>query len=156
MSIFFISDLHLGHKSILNFSPNRGGHNIYEHDEWVIDSINSLVGKRDVLYILGDLVFDREKLPFLGRIKGQKFFVLGNHDKFPVEEYMKYGTVRSGIYKYKGLWLTHCPIHPAELRDKKNVHGHVHNNSLEDRMYVNVCVEALHGRPISLEQVRDR
>ena len=33
---FFIGDLHLGHKKILDFSPQRGGTNVDEHNEWII------------------------------------------------------------------------------------------------------------------------
>ena len=60
MSTYFISDLHLGHKGILNFSPDRYGDSVYEHDEYQISQIYSTVGKRDILFILGDVQIEVE------------------------------------------------------------------------------------------------
>lgn len=150
--IYFISDLHLGHKNILKFSPERHGSTIEEHDDWIIEICSGLT-KRNILYILGDISWTREGLARLEEIKAQKNFILGNHDGFRVEEYMKYGRVLPGLYKYKGFWLSHAPVHPVELRGCKNIHGHVHSNTLPDERYINVSVENFR-RPISLEELR--
>ena len=41
--IYFIADLHFGHKKILKFSSEyRAGANVDEHDEWIIDRWNSV------------------------------------------------------------------------------------------------------------------
>lgn len=56
------------------------------------------------------------------------------------------------MVKYKNLWLTHAPIHPDELRGKKNVHGHCHGHILNDKRYINVCVEHA-DRPIPIEEI---
>jgi len=154
MSTYFISDLHLGHSNIFSFSPNRFGSNIDQHDRWVIDSINSVVKPRDLLYILGDVAFDLTKLDLLNSIPCQKKLIIGNHDKFPLEVYNKYFVSVHGFQKYKEFWLSHCPIHPAELRGKINIHGHCHNNVIPDSHYINVGVEQLNSIPISLEQIR--
>lgn len=165
---YLISDLHLGHKKILDFSPERGGSTVEEHDEWIIEQWNSVVKKRDTVYVLGDIAFSREGLAKCSKLRGNKQCILGNHDLFTVEEYMKYFRVRPGIFKYKGFWLSHAPIHPHELRGKKNIHGHVHSNSVKaeyrqplcnlmndlDHRYINVCVEALNGVPISIEEIK--
>lgn len=152
--IFFISDLHIGHKNILNFSPCRYGENINEHDRWIIAQWNSVVRPKDIVYCLGDVVFDINKIEMLNELNGQKMLVRGNHDKFPIEVYLKYFNNIYGMLGYKGFWLSHCPIHPDELRGKRNIHGHVHNSSIPDDRYINVCVEALNGVPISLDQLR--
>lgn len=157
--IFFISDLHLGHKRILDpeFSRDyREGSNIEEHDEWIIERWNSVINKRDVVYCLGDLAFSRDALKKCSRLKGDKNLILGNHDKFRIEEYQAYFKLRPSLFKYKGFWLSHAPIHPAELRGLKNIHGHVHHRSIGelttpsfiDDRYINVCVEALKGVPM--------
>lgn len=162
-SIFFISDLHLGHKNILNFSGNlRDGSNSWEHDCILITKISSTVTKRDTLFILGDACFDMERMNLLEEIPATKILVRGNHDNFQDGVYHKYFKSIEGIVKHKRrYWLTHCPIHPQELRGKQNIHGHVHfntvlNNQLKrDERYINVCVEACDGFPVSYEDIRD-
>lgn len=158
---YFISDPHFGHKNLLAWTSTFRGDckTMGQHDEWLISQINSVVRKRDNLYILGDLCWTRSELTILGELNGNKNFILGNHDKFDVEEYSKYGRVRPGIMAYKGYWLSHAPIHPDELRGRPNIHGHVHTHTVRntygeiDKRYVNVCVEALNGIPIDIRSI---
>lgn len=168
--VMFISDLHLGHKNLIegkkfsfDFGRFRVGETIEEHDEKLVDRIASSVNKRDILYILGDVVVfhkDVSKLHMLSRIPGELRLVLGNHDLFPVKEYFGIFNQIEGFMKYKKSWLSHCPVHPAELFNKFNIHGHVHINSIPDfdgesydKRYINVCVEALNGYPISYQDI---
>ena len=60
-----------------------------------------------------------------------------------------------GFVKYKDYWLSHCPIHPNELRGKYNLHGHVHNKTVEDVRYFNCSLENIDYTPISLDQIRE-
>ena len=66
-----------------------------------------------------------------------------------------------GLEKYKGAWLSHAPIHPAELRGKINIHGHVHYaNVLDetgklDNRYFNVSLENTGGCPIALNVIKE-
>jgi len=153
-NVFFISDLHLGHKAILQFAPSRGGTSVEEHDEWLMEQWNHVVQKRDVVWVLGDVAFTKEALPILRYMKGQKHLILGNHDRYPLDEYLKYfAVIRPGLWRYKRMWLSHCPIHPAELRGLPNVHGHVHNATLDDPRYFNACVENVQGVPILLQDL---
>jgi len=157
--VYFISDLHLGHKSICEFSgPARGGvTTVDEHDNYIIDRWNSIVTKHDLVYVLGDVCFDMKSLPCLKEMKGTKHLIYGNHDKFSHGVYTKYFNKIHGFMKYKGTaWLSHAPIHPMELRGKPNIHGHVHANSIPDPRYINVSVEALRGVPIVWEEIVSR
>lgn len=152
---FFISDLHLGHKNIIIFErEKRFGQTIEEHNEWLVTNWNSVVGKNDRVYVLGDVAFGHENLKYLTRMNGQKFLIRGNHDAGDLTHYTPYFQNIYGILKYKGFWLTHAPVHPQQLRDKFNIHGHVHSHTLDDMRYINVCVENLAGVPISLETIR--
>lgn len=159
-NVFFIGDLHLDHKNILNFSPMRGGTNVEEHNEWIITQWNSVVRKNDKVWVCGDVCFSNESLKLLDRMAGYKNLVRGNHDKQSSFTYLKYFNHINGIIKVHGYWVTHAPIHPQELRGKKNIHGHVHSNSIRlesgelDDRYINVSVENIHGTPISLEQIK--
>lgn len=154
-NVFAISDLHLDHRRILEFSPSRGGSNIDEHNEWLVAQWNSVVQKRDVVYVLGDVAFSKESMGlYLPRMKGQKFLVRGNHDKFDPQLYLQHFANIYGIIKKHGYWMSHAPIHPQELREKRNIHGHVHSKTIPDDRYINVCVEALNGVPLCLEDIK--
>jgi len=159
---FFISDLHIGHKNILKFSGDyRDGDTVDEHDHTLIVKYNSRVRKRDVCYILGDVCFDIKKMEYFDELNGTKILMLGNHDLFQLGVYQKYFDDIIGFSKKCGFWLSHAPMHPAELRGKQNIHGHVHANSIRnayseyDKRYINVCCEVNNGYPISLDEIRD-
>ena len=154
--IYFISDLHLGHKRILQFAGQyRDGSNVEEHDDWIVKQWNSIVRKRDKVYVLGDVAFTPEGLARLSEMNGTKILIRGNHDEFPIKEYLKYFQEVYGLTSYKGFWLSHCPIHPVEIRGRKgNIHGHVHQNVLPDKRYFPVCVEQCRGVPISFEEIK--
>lgn len=61
-----------------------------------------------------------------------------------------------GLLKYKEFWLSHAPLHPDELRGKKNVHGHVHTESVNDLNYLNVSVDSsfMNFFPRTLHEIR--
>lgn len=162
--VYFISDLHLGHKSILNFSPDRGGTDMESHSEWLVDQWNSVVTKQDLVWVLGDVCFDAAHMAYLKKMRGTKHLILGNHDKFTLKEYFQYFNKVHGFKKYKGAWLSHAPIHDGSLRKGINIHGHLHANSVKtydftidgmipDKRYFNVSVEPLNGIPVSYEQI---
>lgn len=60
------------------------------------------------------------------------------------------------LFKYKDFWLSHCPLHPNELRGKKNIHGHVHFQSIPDSRYFNTSLENINYTPINVEEIRKR
>lgn len=152
--VFFISDLHLGHRNILKFvGPLRGGTNVDEHDEWLVEQWNRVVHKRDLVWVLGDVAFEITKMPMLDRMYGTKKLVLGNHDMFDLGVYRKHFSKIYGLVSHRKYWLSHAPMHPAELRGRKNIHGHMHKEKLDDDRYINVCVEQSYGIPRTLEQL---
>lgn len=151
--IRYIADLHLGHE---NMAQKRGFANSAEHDEHVIAKWNSVVSKRDITYILGDISMEK-KAPYhlLGRLNGVKYVVLGNHDRRQdVQALLKYVNGVSGIVKHKNHWLTHCPVHPFELdRVEGNIHGHVHENVLFHSKYFCASCEAVDFTPRTLQEL---
>lgn len=165
--VFVISDLHFGHKRITDFTCElgksyRAGSSCTENMQNIITNWNSVVGKRDLVWVLGDIAFTQEGYDALGELSGRKKMVRGNHDdSFTTQEWLKHFETVEGITQYKGFWLTHAPIHPNELRGKRNVHGHVHHNSIVnsytgdlDQRYVNVCCEAIGETPILFNDIR--
>jgi calcineurin-like phosphoesterase family protein len=154
---YFISDLHSGHKNILKYEPEaRPYATLEEHDEAIIDGINSVVRAKDILYILGDVAFGKGNLHQLSKINAKRLILIrGNHDVYKTEEYLLYFEHVYGIVKYKNFWLTHAPIHDSELRGCYNIHGHLHSRVIDDPRYINVCVEHVRT-PISLDEIRSK
>lgn len=154
--VFHISDLHLGHKLMVKpeLTMHRcGSDDIEHHDEWIVEQWNKVVKKQDLVWVHGDVCFDKKKLPLLKKMYGSKHLILGNHDEFPLKDYEMYFNKIHGFWKYKGSWLSHAPVHPNQLRNKWNIHGHVHTATIPDLRYFNVSVEALKGIPISRETI---
>ena len=80
---YFISDLHLAHRNILKFSPNRLGHSVdsvEDHDSIILSRIFCTMTKRDILYILGDVAFSEDKLELLDQIPGRKVLIMRRHN----------------------------------------------------------------------------
>lgn len=165
MFISFLTYINLGHDSILKFAKEyrSWADTVLEHDHILIERIRSVCrSKRDILYILGDVAMDVTKLEMLDEIPAKKILVRGNHDNYDIKEYLKYFDKVEGFVRYKQSWLSHCPIHPDELRGRVNVHGHVHGNSIRnkytleyDPRYVNVCVENCDGYPVNFADILD-
>lgn len=157
--VWFCSDLHIGHKAINNFSPYRLGFkpkDIDEHDEHIFHVLRSTISKRDTTFFLGDICFDIDKMKEFADIPGTKHLIFGNHDKFDLGVYLKHFNFVHGFRTYKEFWISHAPIHPQELRGRKNIHGHVHPNTIPDENYVNICPENLDGRVlVNLTDIRD-
>jgi calcineurin-like phosphoesterase family protein len=91
-------------------------------------------------------------------LPGKKILIRGNHDTLPTLAYLHYFDEVYGLLKYKEFWLSHAPIHPDELRNKINLHGHVHYATIPDKRYFNCCPENLYpsfgSYLISLEDIR--
>ena len=152
--VFVISDLHLSHK---NMAINRGFKDEIEHDEYIIKTWNSIVTEKDTVYVLGDITMQKTSpYKLLTRLKGVINVVLGNHDyKNHSKELLNYVNSVAGMIEYKGFILTHYPVHPSQLefRYSKNIHGHVHTNSLNDSRYINVCCEVIDYKPVLISEL---
>lgn len=154
----FISDLHFHHK---NMAIKRGFSCEEEMNEFIVSQWNKVVSKKDVTWILGDITMEKSNYEILNRLNGIKKVILGNHDEPQhIPELLKYVNSVCGMFKYKHkelgqVFLTHCPIHPSELdyRVTYNIHGHVHENSLDDAKYINVSCEAVDYQPKLLTEL---
>lgn len=79
-NIFFTSDTHFDHANVIKYS-NRPFSSKEEMNEAMIERWNSAVGKRDIVYHLGDFAFSRTPENFFNRLNGNKHLILGNHDR---------------------------------------------------------------------------
>lgn len=154
----YISDLHFHHK---NMAIKRGFKDENEMNEHIISQWNKVVSKKDVTYILGDITMEKSNYEILNRLNGIKKVILGNHDEPQhVPELLKYvNNVASMRYlkdkQFGNIIFTHAPIHPCELeyRYTINIHGHVHENTLPDKRYINVSAEVIDYTPKLLSEL---
>lgn len=151
--IWFTSDLHFGHRRILNFVPNRikefnlnlEEENVIEtHDNLLIEKWNNTISKHDIVYILGDVSFvssdDTKKI--LEKLNGKKHLIIGNHDSpcsglgnyFVSTSQIKEVTFKKIHYSFLDedlhCILCHYPLIAWNRRMHGSVmlHGHTHGS----------------------------
>lgn len=155
--IFFIADCHFGHKGIITFSGTkeyRPFATIEEHDAELVKRWNGIVGKNDMVYVLGDFCFGKRNMPIAKELKGYKKLVMGNHDMYATADYLEYFNKCYGAVEYKGAILTHIPVHENQFsRYYMNIHGHLHHNKLPDHRYFNVSAEQINLTPIPYDEI---
>lgn len=131
---YVTSDLHFWHKRILELQKEtRPFNTVEEMNEHIIQSWNSLVSENDTIYHLGDFSFagKSKTVSILDRLKGNKVFIIGNHDKRTKNILEDYGLTfyykkirRGGTH----IILFHFPITFWDMCDHGSVHlfGHMH------------------------------
>lgn len=159
--MYLTSDLHLGHRSVHKYRTQFSS--AEEHHEAVFDNTASAVNKRDTLWLLGDVAFDRYWLERIKGIRCHKVLVCGNHDRDRNITMKDLCEVYDKIYalqSHRNMWFTHCPIHPQEIRGREAViHGHLHDKLIPDDRYINVCLEHTDFRPVKfcdILELRDK
>lgn len=165
--IWFTSDSHFGHKNILKFTDKDGNlirkfSSVDEMDEHMIDQWNKNVKKGDKVYHLGDITFDKSKFPkIINGLNGSKRITFGNHDDIKFLSsggwfQKQYVTRRFDEF---GFMCSHYPLHHEQFfnhRQNKQmfcIHGHVHGNSLDDKLFINVSVEVTDYRPLHIDEI---
>lgn len=136
--IYFISDLHFGHKNCLSFD-NRPFLTIEEQDEAIIKNWNKVVSKEDTVWILGDFSWYSESktLEIFNKLNGTKNLVIGNHDekllkkssiKALFQEIVPYKELK--LEEYGTVVLSHYPIpcFNKHYYGAYHLYGHVHNS----------------------------
>lgn len=164
---YFISDLHIGHQTAIDFrlqdmaSLNAG------HDQLLMDNISEIMlsskTRKHTLWLGGDDCVTTKGMDFLEYLltKGCRINkLLGNHDtenKEKREELTRLLPLCNqfhGLVKMGEFWISHAPIHPCHLRGRKNIHGHLHEKTIIDPNYVNISAENVMYKPVSLSEIR--
>lgn len=158
MSKYWTSDLHFGHKNILNYD-GRPWSTVEEMEVALIKNINDTVKADDELYILGDITLHSKPaviIDLMNRIHCKnKFLIKGNHDTIKsdavncftwIKDYyrLKFQTdekemenlpeslktiIRLNKYKIRFV-MSHFPMCSWDGKERGDFHlfGHVHNN----------------------------
>lgn len=179
VNIFFTSDLHFGHKNIINFC-NRPWKTTEEMDEALIANWNSVVGEKDIVFDLGDFAFatsGRWK-DILQRLNGKHYLILGNHDvvRWPSDKTMQlFERVEQQMIIYidnRCIYLNHYPYlcYGGSWKNPEQavwqLYGHVHtcpnsSGADDERMIYkfpyqyDVGVDNNNYTPVSFKQVKD-
>ena len=168
MTLFLIADTHFGHSKACSFLDKnnqriRPWDSVEEMDEAMVQNGNKVVGPKDTVYHLGDVVIPRKSLSILSRLNGKKALVRGNHDIYKLSDYSPYFYDIRGAHVKDRYLMTHIPCHRDSVSESyiANIHGHLHCNTVTkdgepDPLYFCVCVEQIDFTPIPWEVVRDR
>lgn len=162
--IYFISDLHFGHKNCLNFD-NRPFLTIEEQDEAIIKNWNKVVSKEDTVWILGDFSWYSESktLEIFNKLNGTKNLVIGNHDekllkkssiKALFQEIVPYKELK--LEEYGTVVLSHYPIpcFNKHYYGAYHLYGHVHNSYEWNMMeHIKKEMEELYTVPCNMYNV---
>lgn len=156
----FIADTHLFHgEGITRFRPQFK--TMKEHDEFIIKKLNEHVNPTDTLTILGDVAIREGGWELLGQLHCRSVIVVpGNHcgeraeiDTTHVKRIMGAYSRRLPHGRLEAVF-THIPVHPDCLdRWQVNVHGHLHDRTIDDPRYLCVSCEAVDYVPISTEDI---
>jgi calcineurin-like phosphoesterase family protein len=159
MTIYFTSDLHLGHKNVIRYS-NRPFGSVEEMDEELIRRFNSIVKKNDTVYDLGDTYFKSPKL-YEGRLNRKIIRIKGSHDHDIKEPRMLVIKPQGLLDEYGNqivITLCHYSMRSWEMSHYASWHlyGHHHGTLEPYGLSFDVGVDCWNYYPISLEQVAEK
>ena len=138
--VFFTSDLHFGHENVIRFD-NRPFASVEEMDAELVRRWNAKVGKGDLVYVLGDLIWksrNGDAHSLIRSLNGQIILIKGNHDRFlhnaqaraslaGIKDYddicvtLEDGSVRRCILSHYFI-----PFYNGHRHQAIHLHGHSH------------------------------
>ena len=151
---YFISDLHMDHKNVINFERTQFT-TIEEYNKCIVNFFNQLVKKlkpSDEVWNLGD--FGSPDYLYLSdmirNIGAKSIFLYGNHDEQAnlslfqqhFDEVYLYP-----VYLSQKLVVSHFPV--AVYDDTINIHGHTHGSRLKDLNHVCASIHVANYQPIT-------
>ena len=175
--IYFTADTHFCHGNIIG-SCNRPYKDVQEMNRDIVNRWNSYVTDHDEIFILGDFLYKgtgREANKILGQLKGKKYLIRGNHEKYLDDPVFKQGAFEwvkdYHVLNYEGIEIVlfHYPILQWHKSHRGSIHlyGHVHNNGERDTEFgeklrllgpraFNVGVDVNDFYPVSIKKIIDQ
>lgn len=163
--MYFTSDLHLGHKKMLEVRPFD---TMLEHDDYIINQLKK-VNPRSEIWILGDIACGEEDyaLDRLSNVPATLHLVSGNHDSvFPyhrnahkqqkkfLEVFESVQSIARVHFGGRKVMLHHLPGPTPISRTEAMLHGHTHSkDKITYFNSVNVAVEAWNYKPVKAEEI---
>ena len=178
-NVFFVADPHFGHAKLLKFeSETRPFETVAAHDDALIEHWNARVGKRDVVWLLGDVAWNPEAArAAIPRLQGRVRLLLGDHDQrwlSGARELLDHFEMIGGCEAWKdGIVLSHHPLAFDGFKYTRCIHGHTHSHMIKDRAidwadnreseverehpdYACVSLEQTGLKPIAWDELRQR
>lgn len=146
---YVVSDTHFYHDNIVKYcdrhpqiaaliGPRKPVHTV-DHNAYMVERWNAVVGPDDKVLHLGDLYAwfkdGRTKFEYniLPRLNGDKYLILGNHDKDKPAVYEEMGFTVLEPFETtingRRVSFSHYPWEFNEFHEGIiHVHGHIHNN----------------------------
>lgn len=162
--IFLIGDCHFGHRNIIKYC-NRPFDNVEEMTEGLIKNWNSVVGKNDIVYVVGDFALcgKTKIIEISKRLNGRKRLIIGNHDQASVNTYREAGfefVYNHPIVLDEFYVVSHEPmVGFSPNMPFANIFAHVHDNpAYTDYSEQSFCVsvERIAYTPIDFEEVKKK
>lgn len=165
--IYFTSDLHLGHKNIIEYE-DRPFKNIEDMTLGLIQKWNEVVKPTDDVYILGDFAFQNSYMTpptinvILWRLNGKKHLIIGNHDTWINKQTFNPRCFEEMVYykelKINGKFiiLSHYPIESWNGKEHGSIHLHGHTHKPDSRPEINrynVGCMLYDYKPVTLNQL---
>ena len=160
MKTFFISDTHFGHENILKYD-NRPFATIEEHDQALMNNINSVVEPGDTLWHLGDVAWSQKSYEwFFENLKEEIYLKLirGNHDnRGSLPFFLPQDVAEIKVNGHK-IFLSHYPhlSWPNRYHGALHLFGHVHGNLQGVGRSMDVSANMIGYTPISAEEVIEK
>lgn len=171
MRHFITSDIHFGHKNIMNFCPQtraRFNNNVEYMNEKIVLEWNELVQPEDHTYILGDVAFCSHLTAsrLLNSCNGAKTLIIGNHDTKLIKS-PEFTDCFIEICHYKHIThngtrivMFHYPIAEWDQMHRGSVHfhGHVHGGKtgLEGSRALDVGMDATGQVAVLLDDILEK
>ncbi len=156
--IFFVSDMHFGHKNIIEFCK-RPYDSVEHMDAELVWRWNDVVGSADTVYHLGDWAFHNYER--IGELNGKIFSVPGNHDHERAKKLLPFlanGFTEEVHYLKvspdRRFVLCHYPFESWRREYKYHLHGHAHGTSGVHPNRLDVGIDATkHYAPMHIDDV---
>jgi calcineurin-like phosphoesterase family protein len=162
--IFLIGDTHFMHRNIIKYC-NRPFANVEEMTDGLIKNWNSVVGKNDIVYVVGDFALcGKQKIIEIGnQLNGRKRLILGNHDEASVDTYREAGfefVYNHSIVLDDFYIISHIPMVGISVNTPfANVFAHVHDDpAYKDYSCRSFCVSAerINYTPVEFKVIKEK
>lgn len=152
--IYFVSDLHFGHKNLMKYEFDNRGSKVNTHeefDELMIKEWNKIITNEDIIYNLGDFFFSCNKQrmqQILNQLNfKQMIFIIGNHDTSDAIKLLNQNGIETkyaDVIKNNGIkyYLSHFPTQ-IDTKNYINLHGHVHSNDTNIENCINISYDSI-------------
>lgn len=173
MKYWFTSDTHFGSERTLQLS-RRPFKNVQEMNNTLINKWNSVVGKDDIVYHLGDFGDYKTVKELNGKViliegnyelKDKELIFNNENDSFEkyltdlvFKEFIPYlGFSHRAYIDDKLVFMAHEPSKLFKTFDKENdiqIFGHIHEKQMIKRFGMNVGVDCHNFTPIDIETIK--